>query len=108
MSCKKAQGFLEQHDIEAATIVDASKERKGPAEALALAKTVTTIHVARGKKVVTIDMKHPPDDAALVGYLLGPSGNLRAPTIRKGKKLYVGFSEETYREMVQQKEPRTK
>jgi arsenate reductase-like glutaredoxin family protein len=100
MSCKKAQGFLEQHDVEADTIVDASKERKGPAEALALAKTVSTIHVARGKKVVTIDMKKPPDDKTLVSYLLGPSGNLRAPTIRKGKTLYVGFSEETYKGLV--------
>lgn len=100
MSCKKAQGFLEQHDVKARTIVDASKNRQGPAEALALAKTVTTIHVARGKKVVTIDMKNPPDDETLIGYLLGPSGNLRAPTLRKGKTLYVGFSEETYRELV--------
>jgi arsenate reductase-like glutaredoxin family protein len=81
-------------------VVDASKERKGPAEALALAKTVNVIHVAKGKKVVTIDMKNAPDDATLVGLLLGPSGNLRAPTIRKGKTLYVGFSEEAYQGLV--------
>jgi hypothetical protein len=61
---------------------------------------VSTIHVARGKKVVTIHMKDAPDDDTLVGYLLGPSGNLRAPTIRKGKTLYVGFSEETYKGLI--------
>jgi hypothetical protein len=85
--------------VEADSISDASKERKGPAEALALAKTVNTIHVVRGKKVVTIDMKKAPDDT-LVGYLLGPSGNLRAPTIKKGKTLYVGFSEEMYKKLI--------
>ena len=64
-----------------------------------MAKTAGTIHVARGKKVVTIDMRDPPDDDTLAGLLLGPSGNLRAPTLRKGKVLYVGFSEEAYRKL---------
>lgn len=38
-----------------------------------------------------------PDDETLVRHLLGPSGNLRAPTIRKGDTLYIGFSEEAYK-----------
>ena len=96
MSCQKAQGFLERHEVEAKTVVDANKQKQGRAEALALAKTVSVIHVARGKKLVTIDMKDAPDDDKLAGLLLGPTGNLRAPTIRKGKTLYVGFSEEAY------------
>ncbi|MBM3995799.1 MAG: hypothetical protein FJ303_16850 [Planctomycetes bacterium] len=100
MSCKKAQGFLEQHDVQAKSVTDASKERKGPADALALAKSVSFIYVAKGKKIVTINMKNPPDDDALIALLLGPSGNLRAPTIRKGNTLYVGFSEESYAQLV--------
>jgi hypothetical protein len=40
--------------------------------------------------------KDAPDDAALLAHLLGPSGNLRAPSVRKGKKLLVGFSDELY------------
>ena len=28
--------------------------------------------------------------------MIGPTGNLRAPTIRKGKKLFVGCNEENY------------
>jgi arsenate reductase-like glutaredoxin family protein len=55
--------------------------------------------VGRGKKVVTFDMKNdPPDDETLLAHLLGPTGNLKAPTLRKGKTLLVGFSEEAYRE----------
>lgn len=54
--------------------------------------------VARGKKVVTLDLKkNPPDDETLASHLLGPTGNLRAPTLRRGKTLVVGFNEEAYR-----------
>ncbi|MBI3891181.1 MAG: hypothetical protein HY303_06585 [Candidatus Wallbacteria bacterium] len=37
-----------------------------------------------------------PDDAALAEALLGPTGNLRAPAMRVGRVLVVGFDEETY------------
>ena len=54
--------------------------------------------MAKGKTVVHLDLKKDqPDDATLSGLLLGPTGNLRAPTLRKGKTLIVGFNEETYR-----------
>lgn len=43
--------------------------------------------------------KDAPDDDTLLAHLLGPTGNLRAPTIRKGKTLYVGFSEEAYSDL---------
>ena len=85
MSCKKAQGFLERHAVEVKKVADANKQRQGRAETLT--KTVNVIHVAKGKKIVTIDMNAAPDDDTLVGYLLGPTGNLRAPTIKMGKTL---------------------
>ena len=40
----------------------------------------------------------PPDDATLLAHILGPTGNLKAPTLRKGTTLMVGFREEAYRE----------
>ena len=56
--------------------------------------------VARGKKVVTFDMtKEPPDDDTLAAHLLGPTGNLKAPTLRKGRTLLVGFSEDVYQQV---------
>jgi arsenate reductase-like glutaredoxin family protein len=85
--------------LQVADTTDATKVRKGRDEALALAKTAGKILVAKGKNVVAIDMKDAPDDDTLAGLLLGPSGNLRAPTLRKGKTLYVGFSEEAYRQL---------
>ena len=76
---------------------DAKKQRMGAKEALALARQVDEIVVARGKKTVTFDMKKSrPADAELLEHLLGPTGNLRAPAIRRGKKLLVGFDADTY------------
>ncbi|MGE3803284.1 MAG: ArsC family (seleno)protein [Gemmataceae bacterium] len=101
MSCKKAQGFLESKELQAEAITDASKERKGPKEALALARQATQIVVAKGKKVVRFDMKKDkPDDETLLAHLLGPTGNLRAPTLLLGKTLLVGFGDAAYAELL--------
>jgi arsenate reductase-like glutaredoxin family protein len=100
MGCKKAQGYLEQNDLQVQDVTDATKHRKGRALALALARAASKVVVARGKKVVAIDMKKDaPDDDTLADLLLGPTGNLRAPTLRKGGTLFVGFSEEAYRSL---------
>jgi hypothetical protein len=32
--------------------------------------------------------------------MLGPTGNLRAPTLRVGRTLLVGFDEDTYRKVL--------
>ena len=101
MGCKKAQGFLAAQKLEVKEQSDAGKERRGPKEALELAKSVKKVVVGRGKKVVTFDMKtEPPDDDTLLSHLLGPTGNLRAPTLRRGKTLLVGFSVEAYRQVL--------
>jgi arsenate reductase-like glutaredoxin family protein len=82
-------------------MTDANKNRQGRAEALALARQVKVVIAAKGSKVVTFDMKKdPPEEETLLAHLLGPTGNLRAPAVRKGKTLLVGFSEEAYQEVL--------
>ena len=55
------------------------------------------LYVTKGKKVVHVDLRGGrPPKAELLGLLLGPSGNLRAPTVRRGRTLIVGFDEATY------------
>jgi len=39
-----------------------------------------------------------PSDDELLGYMLGRSGTLRAPTLRRGKTLLVGFNADAYSE----------
>jgi arsenate reductase-like glutaredoxin family protein len=81
--------------------VEASKVRIGPAEALPLLRGMDRLVAIRGKKVVTFDLKRDrPSDEDLLAHLIGPTGNLRAPTARVGKTLVVGFNEEAYRELL--------
>ena len=83
------------------TILDANKTKQGRAEALALAESVDVIHVAKGKKCVTLNLStNRPDDDSLANLMLGPTGNLRAPTIKQGRTLYVGFNEDAYAALV--------
>jgi arsenate reductase-like glutaredoxin family protein len=64
---------------------------------MALVREVDDIYASKGKQVVHLDLKKDqPDAATLKGLLLGPTGNLRAPTLRKGRTLIVGFDEATY------------
>jgi arsenate reductase-like glutaredoxin family protein len=79
------------------TQVDAKKMTLKETEALALVREVDEIYASKGKQVIHLDLrKEKPDRAALLGLLLGPTGNLRAPTLRKGRTLLVGFDEASY------------
>jgi arsenate reductase-like glutaredoxin family protein len=80
--------------------VDARKAAVKAQEALALVRGVDELYAAKGTRVVHVDLrKDKPDEATLRGLLLGPTGNLRAPTIRRGRALIVGFDEATYRKV---------
>jgi hypothetical protein len=78
-------------------VVDAKKERIGEKAALALARSMGRVIVARGAKVVTFDLrKDPPSDSELAATIMGPTGNLRAPALKVGSTFVVGFNEELY------------
>lgn len=73
----------------------------GREEALALAKTYDKVIAARGKQIVSFDLqKDLPDDDTLAAHILGPTGNLRAPALKKGRTLLVGFTDVMYRRML--------
>lgn len=58
-------------------------------------KAASKLIVAKGKKTWEYDVrKSIPDDA--VDAMLGSTGNLRAPTLRVGKTLLVGFNDDVY------------
>jgi arsenate reductase-like glutaredoxin family protein len=64
---------------------------------LELAAKVSELYVAKGQKVVQLNLKKDqPSESDLLKLLLGPTGNLRAPTLLYGKKLIVGFNQEMY------------
>ena len=58
---------------------------------MALLKNVNELYAAKGKKVVHVNLKKTElSEDELKKLVLGPTGNLRAPTLRKGKTLMVG------------------
>jgi len=65
------------------------------ADARALLKDVDSVTLARGKTARTLASR----DVSL-DDLRGPTGNFRAPMLRVGRRLLVGWHEETLRDLL--------
>ncbi len=64
-------------------------------------RQATELYVAKGKSVVHVDLKaSPPSDDDLAKLVLGPSGNLRAPALRRGTTLLIGFEAGAYEKVL--------
>ena len=73
----------------------ARKEPLSDEEAQALLDEVTVVRIARGKKIVESRASEvSPDD------LKGPSGKVRAPTVRVGSTLLVGFNRDALEALI--------
>ena len=92
-SCKKASDFMDAHRLVPDDVVPASR-KLGREDAAELAAKAKTVIVAKGKKLDTfkVTKKQPSDET--VDAMLGPTGNLRAPTIRNGKTVVVGYNDD--------------
>ena len=89
------------HDIDINTIVDAKKETITADEAMELVLKANKVLAAKGKKVLEFTLKagQLQDEATMEDLrkaIIGPSGNLRAPTLFCGKTWVVGFNPEMY------------
>ncbi|MEM1177672.1 MAG: hypothetical protein AAGM22_04975 [Acidobacteriota bacterium] len=79
-------------------VIEERNSRKQPlddGEAQALVDAVSTVLVARGKKVRELAASETALDD-----LKGPTGNYRAPIVRVGDRLLVGFHAETLESLV--------
>lgn len=63
-------------------------------EALTLLRGMTELRVAKGKKIVRVDLSADdrPADDDLVKLMVSRWGKLRAPTLKVGTTLVVGFN----------------
>ena len=86
------------NDISIKEQIPASK-KLSEADARELMKAASTLHVAKGKKLSEFKLGAKPD-AEAVAAMLGPTGNLRAPTIVRGKTLIVGFNEDLFTKLL--------
>ena len=76
-----------------AEVVEERSSRRQPlsdAEAAALLASVDTVTIARGRQAET----RPAREVTLAN-LKGPTGNYRAPIVRRGRTLLVGFHAES-------------
>lgn len=100
-TCKRAASYCRVTLVSAKESVDATTVRIGSDAALTLLEGVSKVIAARGKSIKTFDLrKNRPDDETLLAQLIGPTGNLRAPTARVGKTLLVGFNPDMYGEVL--------
>ncbi len=90
----KASRFLEANGIEVEERVPASR-KLGRSDARELAAAASRIVVAKGRRVQQFEPRGAPDDTVL-DAMVGATGNLRAPLLRVGGILLVGFDADSY------------
>ena len=72
-----------------------TKEPLTGAAALSVLEGVTELFVAKGKNFLHFDLEAEPlTQDELLDLVLGRSGKLRAPAIRTGNRLLVGYNRE--------------
>ena len=87
--------FRLKNGIHEGAVQNAAKEPVLGEAALNLLEGVDHLQVAKGSKVLHFNLAHDrPTDDELLNMLLGRSGKLRAPTIRTGATLLVGYNRE--------------
>ena len=95
-TCVKASKFLEANSIEVLDEISASK-KLNETDARNLLKKTSKLMVFKGKKTDTFNIKDEKA-SSIVPYMLGPTGNLRAPTLIYNSVIIVGFNEEKFNE----------
>ena len=100
-TCTRMQALLEERGIVPKETESANKVRYDVDQALELVRGMNRLVAAKGKSVVDLNLKSGDvDQETLTKHLIGPSGKLRAPAIRKGKTLLIGFHETAFDEFL--------
>jgi hypothetical protein len=78
--------------------VDAKKESFPGEAAWQVIAGADKVYVAVGKKIIEFNPA-AADRELMMKKITGPSGNLRAPTLRLGQTFYIGFHPEMYKKI---------
>ena len=87
--------MLNRNSIACETVAEARKASLAEEEAWQVLSAAREIIVAKGKKRLVFDPRRDSRETILK-ETLGRSGTLRAPTLRIGDRLLVGFNDELY------------
>jgi arsenate reductase-like glutaredoxin family protein len=99
-SCAKADAFMAKHGLSAREVVDARKTKVGKPQIASMLRGTSQVVASKGKGSVDWDLRaDPPVEKVLYEHLIGPTGSLRAPALRLGRTLVVGFNEERWKRL---------
>ena len=74
-----------------------ANKKLGRDDALGMARQVKRLVAAKGKKVTAVDVTaNTPSDDELAALMLGRTGNMRAPMMRVGQTLLVGYHDQVF------------
>ncbi len=91
--------MFDRENIALQTVVEARKQKIEGEEAWQVLSNVTEIVVGRGKKFTLLD-PNQDNREEILKLTLGRTGNLRAPTLKIGDRLVVGYNDEMYSQYV--------
>lgn len=77
------------------TVTDARTIKIDSQEAWDLIKAARSITTTKGDKVQNWN-PHSDDKSEILRHVMGPSGNLRAPTLQMNNEFIVGFNVKLY------------
>jgi len=95
-SCAKSEAWLAEQGIAASEQVDARKLRFDASQTWELIRACSKVYVARGKSWAAYDPHNAEQAAELEMKMLGPHGTMRAPALRFGKVMIIGYEPEMY------------
>ncbi len=91
--------MFEDKGIEISEAVEARKQKIEGDDAWAILGSARELIVGRGKKFQIFDPKKDSKEDILK-VCLGRTGNLRAPTLKIGDRVVVGFNDDMYEQFV--------
>ena len=77
---------------------DARKEKLAAEAAWEIIAQAGEVVIAKGNKTLRF-VPNPADRADILAAALGRGGNLRAPALRVGGRVIIGYNEEIYSEL---------
>lgn len=99
LSCKKAGLAFSDHESELEVEINAKSQPIKGEEGWNLVQNADHIFIASGKKILEFRPTAANRDE-IMKKILGRTGNLRAPTIRKGNSFFIGFNEDMYSQVL--------
>ena len=95
VSCKKAWTVFEDNGVMIKAEVNAKSQTYTGEDAWNVIAGADKVCVASGKKIIEFDPA-TANKEDMLKKITGRTGNLRAPTLRRGNVFYVGYNADMY------------